>query len=188
MNVCDLTHIKTIKKDKELNHYDEIQQLEQTYSNKNICLILESVQNQLKTQNIRYLRGLFSGGHDEGGFDEIQFLDENKNIIKQVNLEAHFVEQYSLYKWNNKNLISIFHYSQYIDYDLSKKAEQFLFNTGCLDRFGSFAFEGRVDGTVIFDLIERKLDVSGDEEFHTYENFEETLEFKDGNTTTSCTI
>lgn len=186
MYIQGLEHITTIKKEKD--YYNEIDKIEKIYRDKNILSILEGFQNHFTKNKIKYLRGTFSGGHDEGGFDEIEFLDNDKNVIKQVDLQCYFITQYNVLRWDNKNMVSLFYYEKHIDYDLTKKADQFLFNTGCLDKYGSFAFEGNVNGTVIFDLIEKKLQVSGDEEYHTYENFEETMEFKDGDTSTSCAV
>lgn len=188
MYIQSLEHITTIKKEKDLNHYDEINKIEKIYKNKNVLSILEGFQNHFTKSKIKYLRGTFSGGHDEGGFDEIEFLDNNKNVIKPVTLQCYFIKQYNVFRWDNKNMISLFYYEKHVDYDLMKNLDLFLFNTGCLDKYGSFAFEGNVNGTVIFDLIEKKLQINGDEEYQTYENFEETMEFKDGDTSTSCTV
>lgn len=156
----------------------ELQQsLETKYNQKNAAEMFKELKEHFRERKIRYIVATFSGGHDEGGIDDIEFQDSLNNEIKkfkkfpEVNVVKHEVNEfdrrnytYYVLKTTHQNIVNINN-----DYHL----RDLIYSTGALDKYGSFAFEGNVEGTITIDVEFGKWFNSANESYEQYEQTEE---------------
>jgi hypothetical protein len=92
---------------------------------------------------------VFSGGHDDGGPDDVRILlgDGTSKHIRE---------------WGE-------------EYTEEERDLAHLLAAPVYENFGGFAFEGYVSGTVVYDLKERTAVMRGEEEIQTWEGFERSL-------------
>lgn len=108
----------------------------------------------------------YSGGHDEGGVNAIQLLDKDETEIGQIE-EFYGPEQV----WNAE-------LKKYID-GPAPTEEQELSKALCApvyDKYYSFAGEYSVSGEVTWDVTTRKVAMTGEESFESWDSFEEELD------------
>ena len=173
MHTYKLEPIKTITKDKNYQWYSEESKIERKYANKNTSNIIDALIDQFKENKITYIVGNFSGGHDEGGFDEIKFTDENGKEITPESLKTHWVTQYKLFKYDNKNEVAYFYqeYSKSVNLNDEDELYSFMYETGALDKFGSFAGEYSVSGIVKLNVNTKKYVLDGSQTIEEYDEF-----------------
>jgi len=137
--------------------------------------IIDALKDQFDKSKITYIVGDFSGGHDEGGFDEIKFTDKNDNEIKPESLQTHWVNQYKLFKHDNKKQIAYFYqeYATSVDLNDASQLESLMWQTGALNQFGSFAGEYSVNGSVKLDLNTKKYILDGSQTIEEYDELYE---------------
>ena len=164
-----------IDKKNEYDWFEERLRIEKIYNHINLKNILENYREQFEKNNIKYIVGEFAGGHDEGGFDKIYFSNkpEGESIVYKFN--NSWITMNKLFYVRNKHDVIFYKMCEHKSIDLNDISEldSLLFKTGCLDRFGSFAFEGHCSGKVNLDVINGKWTMSGEETFETYESFDE---------------
>jgi hypothetical protein len=106
----------------------------------------------------------FSGGNDEGGVGNIFLLDVNGKKIEELQ------EEYVSSEYNAKT-------GQYEEKE--KKTENGLLadalSAPVYSKYGSFAGEFYVSGTITYDVKERKIKNSGREEVSHNEEFDKEL-------------
>jgi len=175
MHTYTIEPIKTITKDENYNWLSEESRIEKIYGNKNISNIIDALKDQFDKSKITYIVGDFSGGHDEGGFDEIKFTDKNDNEIKPESLKTHWVNQYKLFKHDNKKQIAYFsqEYATSVDLNDASQLESLMWQTGALNQFGSFAGEYSVNGSVKLDLNTKKYILDGSQTIEEYDELYE---------------
>jgi len=177
----NLNIIKTIKKGDDFSHYKDITSIENEYDKKRVKEVLDKAKTAFKNNNVRYIVGDFSGGHDSGGIDNVYLADKNKNcltILPKDEDELKFsISTSKLFKIENENKkeISICELISYDYHNLMDKdfLESLLYDCGCLEEYGSFAGEFSVNGTVYLDVINNKWTSSGTESVEQYDEFEQ---------------
>ena len=177
----NLNIIKTVKKGDDFSYYKDINSIENEYDKKRVKEVLDKAKTAFKNNNVRYIVGDFSGGHDSGGFDNVYLADKNKNcltILPKDEDELKFsISTSKLFKIENENKkeISICELISYDYHNLMDKdfLESLLYDCGCLEEYGSFAGEFSVNGTVYLDVINNKWTSSGTESVEQYEDFKQ---------------
>ena len=177
MHIEQIKLVKTTKRDKDYSWFDIETNIEKEYSQKNLNNILDSLQDKFKENNITYIWGNFSGGHDEGGFDDAEFYNKDLEKVEPKDLTAFWVTQYSLFKTEENEEIKYYvsEYSKTIDMlkpDSNYNAIALLYKTGALNEYGSFAGEFHVDGEVKLNVITKKFQVTGSQTVEEWENIE----------------
>lgn len=118
-------------------------------------------------------RGEFSGGNDEGGYDEINFVTEGEDGALDERLakfDIYTDMSYNGQGYENGRWVNITQPTR--DPDLTAIADHMY---AVLDgQYGSFAGEFSVHGTVIVDAKARTSKIEG-EEMAGYEHFERYL-------------
>ena len=177
----NLDIIKTIKKGKDFSYYREITSIENEYGKKRVKDVLDKAKTAFQNNNVRYIVGEFSGGHDSVGFDNVYLADKNKNCLTILPKDKEeFKISFStskLFQIANKNneeisiceLVS-YDYHNIIDNDF---LESLLYDCGCLEEYGTFAGEFSVNGTVYLDVVNNKWTSSGTESVEQYDEFEQ---------------
>jgi len=170
-----------IKKMPFSERYGELNKIENDTLKENIKILLTKfkLQNVLKNNKIKYIVGNFSGGHDQGGFDDVMFADKDKNEITILPKDKEdfiiYADKSELFTYPAENLedILIFKKTSYERFDFNNKEtlETIMYNSGCLEEYGSFAGEFSVEGTVILDVFTGKWAMEGQETLEQYESF-----------------
>jgi hypothetical protein len=167
-----------IKKVPSSERYGELNKIENDTLKENIKILLNKLENVFKTNKIKYIVGNFSGGHDQGGFDDVMFVDKDKNEITILPKDKDdfiiFAEKSELltYQEENSEDILIFKKTSYERFDFNNRdiLETIMFDSGCLEEYGSFAGEFSVEGTVNLDVFTGKWAMEGQETMEQYEN------------------
>jgi hypothetical protein len=167
-----------IKKVPSSERYGELNKIENDTLKENIKILLNKLENVFKTNKIKYIVGNFSGGHDQGGFDDVMFADKDKNEIIILPKDKYdfiiFAEKSELltYQEENSEDILIFKKTSYERFDFNNRdiLETIMFDSGCLEEYGSFAGEFSVEGTVNLDVFTGKWAMEGQETMEQYEN------------------
>ena len=178
MHIEEIKLIKTTKRDKEYSWFDIESNIEKEYSQKNLNNVLDALKDKFKENNITYIWGNFSGGHDEGGFDDAEFYDEDLKKVEPKDLTTSWVTQYSLFKTEENEEIKYYvsEYSKTIDMlkpDSNYNAIALLYKTGALSEYGSFAGEFHVDGEVKLNVITKKYHVTGSQTVEQWEDIKQ---------------
>lgn len=106
----------------------------------------------------------FQGGNDEGGVEDIYFMDADGNQTERMQ------EYYPSGTWNPE--------TKTMEYSSTASSDQILSFNLCkpvYDKYYSFAGEFYVNGTVTWDVLNKAVTMNGTEEVTEYENFEESL-------------
>ena len=166
--------IKT-KSDSDFRAVTELNALTNEADKKYIKDILTQLKDTFTKKKIKYLIGEFSGGHDEGGFDSAYFADDKGEAItipeEEKNSFKKWVDTENIYTFENaKQKITTF-YSTLTNkrVDVLEELEDILYKSGCLEEYGSFAGEFRVDGTVKLDVFTYKWQMDGNQAVEQYE-------------------
>ena len=167
-----------IKKVPSSERYGELNKIENDTLKENIKILLNKLESVFKTNKIKYIVGNFSGGHDQGGFDDVMFVDKDKNEITILPKDKDdfiiFAEKSELltYQEENSEDILIFKKTSYERFDFNNRdiLETIMFDSGCLEEYGSFAGEFSVEGTVSLDVFTGKWAMEGQETMEQYEN------------------
>ena len=167
-----------IKKVPSSERYGELNEIENDTLKENIKILLNKLESVFKTNKIKYIVGNFSGGHDQGGFDDVMFADKDKNEITILPKDKDdfiiFAEKSELltYQEENSEDILIFKKTSYERFDFNNRdiLETIMFDSGCLEEYGSFAGEFYVEGTVNLDVFTGKWAMEGQETMEQYEN------------------
>jgi hypothetical protein len=178
MYINEIKLVKIVKKDKEYNWYGTETDLEKEYNKKNLNNILDALKSNFEKNKIAYIWGSFSGGHDEGGFDDAEYYDKNDKMITPTDLSTHWVNRYKLFKFDEKEQVNYYvqEYHEKIDLlepDSDYNAVSLLYNTGALDDYGSFAGDFRVNGEVKLDVISKKYYRTGSQTVEQWESIDE---------------
>ena len=178
MHIEEIKLIKTIKKDKEYNWFDAEAELEKEYDQKNLNNVLDALKGNFEKNKIAYIWGSFSGGHDEGGFDDAEYYDKDDKEITPTDLSTHWVNRYKLFKSYDKEQINYYVQEYHKKIDLLEpnsdyNAMSLLYSTGALNEYGSFAGEYRVDGEVKLDVINKKYYRTGNQTVEQWESIDE---------------
>ena len=178
MHTYTIEPIKTIKKDERYEWFTEQERIERKYGNKNVSNIIDALIDQFKKNKITHIVAYFSGGHDEGGFDKIKFIDKNDEEVKPGELKSNWVNQYKLFKHDNNKQVAYFYQECSIAIDLndSSDLESLMWQTGALDQFGSFAGEYSVSGYVKLDINTKKCVLDGSQTLEEYDEIYEEME------------
>ena len=168
-----------IKKVPSSERYGELNKIENDSLKENIKILLNKLESVFKTNKIKYIVGNFSGGHDQGGFDDVMFADKDKNEITILPKDKDdfiiFAEKSELltYQEENSEDILIFKKTSYERFDFNDKEtlETIMYNSGCLEEYGSFAGEFYVEGTVNLDVFTGKWAMEGQETLEQCESF-----------------
>tara|TARA_R110000823_G_scaffold287730_1_gene405976 strand:- start:104 stop:652 length:549 start_codon:yes stop_codon:yes gene_type:complete len=169
-----------VKKITSSERYGELNTIENNILKGNIKTLLGRLENVFKTNKIKFIVGNFSGGHDQGGFDDVMFADENMDEIIIPSKDQDDFRVYSdkseviTYEKENSKDILIFKATSYERFDLNDRniLETILFDSGCLEEYGSFAGEFSVDGTVKLDVFTGIWTMEGQESLEQFESFE----------------
>ena len=167
-----------IKKVSSSERYGELNKIENEILKENTKILLNKLESVFKTNKIKYIVGNFSGGHDQGGFDDVMFADKDKNEITILPKDKDdfiiFAEKSELltYQEENSEDILIFKKTSYERFDFNNRdiLETIMFDSGCLEKYGSFAGEFSVEGTVSLDVFTGKWAMEGQETMEQYEN------------------
>ena len=174
-----LTLIQEIKT-KGTYDYDarkKIDALEKKAERDYIKEILKELKDTFIRHNIKYIIGKFSGGNDEGGFDNVYFAnDKQEEITIKDDFESRrdfrfFVDKKNIYEFKNEKekKISVFYTITNSEKNLLDVLEETLYSTGALEEYGSFAGEFSVSGTVKLDVFDYSWDRDGQESVESYE-------------------
>lgn len=173
----ELEHIVTITKRKNnWDHMDEVDKIYQKYEKENLAVILKEFKSEFKNKGIRYLQGEYSGGHDEGGWTDYKWLNEDKDIVTNVSFKP--ISWFSLnkiYKCETDDKIQLFKRNK--THDVYQLDDTTIYNlldkTGAIAKYYSFAFEGNVSGHTVLDLETGQYKTEGQESYEQYEDHEE---------------
>jgi hypothetical protein len=174
----ELALIKEIKTKEEYDYESnkKIHALERTSEKEYVKEVLTNLKDTFIKYKIKYIFGEFQGGYDDGGFDSAYFADEEKKEIKlseeDKNEFSKMANLKKIYVFENKEKrkTSIFSTTSYKDVNIANDLEDILYKTGCLDEYGSFAGEFRVNGTVKLDVFTYKWDMDGSSSVETFED------------------
>jgi len=154
--------------------------LENKYKEKNADEMFKALKEHFEAREIRYIVADFSGGHDEGSIDKIEFQDSDSNpIIKykkfpEVNVKRYRLKQFDRGKYTYFVLDA--DHSHEVNINKEGHLIDLIYSTGALDKYGSFAFEGHVDGKIRIDVNLGKWFNSANESYEQYEQTEESGE------------
>ena len=174
----ELALIKEIKTKEEYDYESnkKIHALERTSEKEYVKEVLTNLKDTFIKYKIKYIFGEFQGGYDDGGFNSAYFADEEEKEIKlseeDKNEFSKMVNLKKIYVFENKEKrkTSIFSTTSYKDVNVANDLEDILYKTGCLDEYGSFAGEFRVNGTVKLDVFTYKWGMDGSSSVETFEN------------------
>jgi hypothetical protein len=173
------------------DEYKKGEKFAQEIKKKN-ALPLQEIYKKMYDDGIHYLRLHFEGGHDEGGFDEsFEYFDNDKVNIDHSSISLNnykpngwiTVHKPLQYQDDKTKTIQVFELvtTDYSDIQLTESwLVQKWYDFGFLEEWGSFAFEGHVNGHVEVSTKDGSYTVEADETFESYEgkNFEGNM-FKD---------
>jgi hypothetical protein len=174
----ELALIKEIKTKEEYDYESnkKIHALERTSEKEYVKEVLTNLKDTFIKYKIKYIFGEFQGGYDDGGFNSAYFADEEEKEIKLSEEDKNeffkMVNLKNIYVFENKEKrkTSIFSTTSYKDVNIANDLEDILYKTGCLDEYGSFAGEFRVNGTVKLDVFTYKWDMDGSSSVETFED------------------
>ena len=166
-----INFLETIKNPKRGGKYYERQrQLNKQVNEKNVSSFLEGFAEEFKRLNIQYAEAEFSGGHDEGGYDSFTWLDKDKKEInlKDCNNKSYYIRTLVKRQYDDADKgvkkIDVFYYDE-CKYETLENIslDDIFWKLGALDRFGSFAGEYNVNGTVLLNVITGEYKLEGNE-------------------------
>ena len=144
--------------------------------------IFKELKDTFLKHKIKFIIGEFSGGNDEGGFDDVYLADSKENLItideKDRGNFQFFAKRKNIYKYKNEkeNKISVYYTKTHIDKNLLDILEDTILSTGCLNEYGSFAGEFRVNGTVKLDVNTSKWSMDGSQSTESWDNISDAGE------------
>jgi hypothetical protein len=166
--------IKT-KSDSDFRAVTELNSLVSDVEKKYVKDILIQLKDTFTKLKIKYLVGEFSGGHDEGGFDSAYFADEKGEAITISEEEKisfmKWVDMDIIYNFENEKQKKTTFYSTTTNKRINvlEELEDMLYKAGCLEEYGSFAGDFRVNGTVKLDVFTYGWEMDGDQSVEQYE-------------------
>jgi hypothetical protein len=168
-----------IKKVPSSERYGELNKIENEILKENTKILLNKLKSVFKTNKIKFIIGNFAGGHDSGGFDDVMFADKDKYEITTLPKDKDDFIIYSdkselfTYQAENSEDILIFKKTSYERFDFNNRdtLETIMFDSGCLEEYGSFAGEFYVEGTINLDVFTGKWVMEGQETLEQCESF-----------------
>jgi hypothetical protein len=168
-----------IKKIPSSERYGELNKIENEILKENTKILLNKLESVFKTNKIKYIVGNFAGGHDQGGFDDVILADKNRYEITMLPKDKDdfiiFADKSEIFTYQEENSedILIFKKTSYERFDFNDKEtlETIMYNSGCLEEYGSFAGEFYVEGTVNLDVFTGKWAMEGQETLEQCESF-----------------
>ena len=173
MNLTFVQEIKT-KGDYDYSATVKVEKIENSFTKEYLKNALVELKDTFIKHKIKYLIGEFSGGHDDGGFDNVYFANEKEEVVeispenkKDFNF---FVDRKNIYRHNNKKekKIDVFYTLSNDHKNFIDERDSMLLYTGALEEYGSFAGEYHVQGTVKLDVFNFTCKTQGDETLETY--------------------
>jgi len=178
-----LTLIQDIKT-KGTDDYEarrKVHALEKKAEREYIKEIFKELKDTFLKHKIKFIIGEFSGGNDEGGFDDVYFANEKeeqilidctKNEFESRRDFRFFVDKKNIYEFENEKekKISVFYTITNSEKNLLDVLEDTLYSTGALEEYGSFAGEFRVSGTVKLDVNTCKWSMDGSQSTESWDN------------------
>jgi len=173
----ELTYITTVVKNKK--NYDWFEKIDNVYDQvkkDNLKIILNNFKTDFTSQGIVFLKGTYEGGHDEGGWNGFEWLDEDEQVIKDVSFKSKsWLSCEKVYKCEDDFKIDLFKKIKH--YDIYEMSEDNIYNiltmTGAITKYHSFAFEGNVSGSTLLDVHSGKYETKGEESYEQYEDYTE---------------
>lgn len=173
----DIQFIKTIKKNpNEYAHWDELDAVYGEYKRRTLKKILTKLEKQFDQNKIVYLRGTYEGGHDEGGWTDYEWQNEDEITVKNPSFSPnYFVDKYEVLKHEDDFKIDLYEYEKTIyDYTLNDdNIYELLSATGAISKYGSFAFEGRATGSTLLNVRTGEYETEGEESMETWDDHSE---------------
>ena len=164
------------KNEDSLKVINELNNLTTETEKKYVKDILIQLKDTFIKLNIKYLVGEFSGGNDEGGFDNTYFADDKDEVITIPEEEKisfmKWVDKKNIYTFKNEKQKKTTFYSTITNdrINVLEELEDMLYKSGCLEEYGSFAGEFNVRGTVKLDVFTYKWEMDGSQSVEQYEN------------------
>lgn len=159
---------------------NEMDKLELNENKNYVKTVLIQLKDTFTKLNIKYIIGEFSGGNDDGGFDnvylanaklkKIEISEEDKSLFRK------WIDYKKIYKFENEKDKKISIYTTNTDkmvYALDD-LEDLLYKSGCLEEYGSFAGEFNVYGTVKLNVFTYEWDMNGEQSVENYEDVTES--------------
>jgi len=170
----DIEYIKTIKKVKDkYNHWDELDAVYGEYKRKTLKNILSKLKDQFDYNKIVYLKGTYEGGHDEGGWTDYEWQNEDEQKVNNPSFSPnYFIDEYEVLKLEDDFKIDLYSYEKTVyDYQLNEdNVYKLLDATGAISKYGSFAFEGRAEGTTLLNVRTGEFETEGSESMETWDD------------------
>jgi len=173
------------KSDSDFRSVTELNTLTTEVEKKYVRDILTQLKDTFTKLKIKYLVGEFSGGHDEGGFDSAYFANDKSEAItipeEEKNSFKKWVDTKNIYTFENEKQKRTTFYSTLTNkrVDVLEELEDMLYKSGCLEEYGSFAGEFRVDGTVKLDVFTYKWEMEGNQSVEQYETVSDSGDISD---------
>lgn len=174
MSLTLIEEIKT-KGSCDFDAMRKVETLEKKAEQEYVKEILKELKDTFTRYNVKYIIGTFSGGNDEGGFDDVYLANDKEEeiVIEEKNKPEFrfFVDKKNIYKFDNEKAkkISVFYTITNSEKNLLDVLEDTLYSTGALEEYGSFAGEFSVNGTVKLDVFNYTWNRDGQESVETYE-------------------
>ena len=176
MSLTLIEEIKT-KGSCDFDAMRKVETLEKKAEREYVKEILKELKDTFIRYNIKYIIGTFSGGNDDGGFDDVYLANDKSEEIKlkdefEIRRDFRFfVDKKNIYKFDNEKAkkISVFYTISNVEKNLLDVLEETLYSTGALEEYGSFAGEFSVSGTVKLDVFNYSWERDGQESVETYE-------------------
>jgi len=171
-----MSTLNLIKEIKTNNTSIELYNLKTEINKKYIKDILTQLKDTFTKLKIKYIVGEFYGGHDEGGFDNTYFENDEGELItiseEEKNSFKKWVDVENIYTFENPKQKKTTFYSTITSKKINilEELEDILYKAGCLEEYGSFAGEFNVRGTVKLDIFTYKWQMQGNESIEQYED------------------
>lgn len=166
-----------LNKDTNLSsRWDYEHKLRNNVSKENFEIFLKAFEPYLKKHKIKYINVEFSGGHDEGGIDDITYLNASNKEIKNLPTKKFKLEVFEFSSdldepnWDTRKKYC--YYKKRITKEVSLPTffENLVYDTGCMEEYGSFAGDYHVSGTIKIDLLGRTWSLDGSETVESYQD------------------
>jgi len=176
MSLTLIEEIKT-KGSYDYKAKNKVEIIEKNAKHEYIKEVCKELKDTFIKHNVKYIIGVFYGGNDEGGFDSVYLANDDEVEIKikeEDKKDFKFcAREKNIYNFNNEKekKISVFYTTSLKDSCLLNEdnLENLLYDTGCLEEYGSFAGEFNVSGTVKLDVFNYLWEREGQESVETYE-------------------
>lgn len=128
---------------------------------------------ELRNKGVVKVEINFSGGNDEGGAESVRAFDTEGNEVELGEANAYKdyrTEKWTVYEYDRKTGSRIQRDATQDEIVLASVRE--VLESPIYDRYGSFAGEFYVDGTLTWDVLAGTNKMRGQEELRHWESFE----------------